>query len=106
MNSLQRYDVKTDPVTGLQNSATESVHYVSWRDLPLACPMPGTSLWNGHPRVYLSIHQDGRGRCPYCATVYILRDPKPDELAPHFTNLQIERLYRQALARSEHAAAG
>ncbi len=104
MSTLQPVDEKTDSVTGLQNSATESVHCVSWQDLPLACPMPGTSLWNGHPRIYLAIHQDGRGRCPYCATLYILRDPKPGETAPHFANLQTEQLYRQALARSAHIA--
>ena len=79
---------------------------VTRQDLPLHCPMPGTSLWNSHPRVYLPIEDSGesagatnqisgrgseasrasdtsRGprshpenevRCPYCGTVYVLKD--------------------------------
>jgi uncharacterized Zn-finger protein len=45
-------------------------------DLPLRCPLPGTSLWNSHPRVFLPIDdtKDGRMRCPYCSTEYILID--------------------------------
>jgi uncharacterized Zn-finger protein len=31
-------------------------------------------LWNGHPRVYLDIAQSGAAKCPYCGTVYKLRD--------------------------------
>jgi uncharacterized Zn-finger protein len=44
------------------------------KDLPLHCPMPGASLWNSHPKVYLPIEdaKDGRMICPYCSTQYIL----------------------------------
>ncbi|MBS0002102.1 zinc-finger domain-containing protein [Thioalkalivibrio sp.] len=44
--------------------------------LPLNCPTPQTALWASHPRVYLPIDEspDGRMRCPYCGTVYILED--------------------------------
>jgi uncharacterized Zn-finger protein len=32
-------------------------------------------LWNSHPRVYLSIVDDGgESQCPYCSAHYILRD--------------------------------
>lgn len=43
-------------------------------DLPLHCPLPGMSLWNSHPRVYIPIadSEDGRMICPYCSTLYIL----------------------------------
>lgn len=41
-------------------------------DLPLHCPMPGMSLWNSHPRVYLPIDKSGEERCPYCGAVYVL----------------------------------
>ena len=43
-------------------------------DLPLHCPLPGSSLWNSHPRVFLPIEDapDGRIRCHYCSTVYTL----------------------------------
>ncbi len=45
-------------------------------DLPLHCPMPGDSLWNSHPRVFLPIEDapDRRSICPYCSTEYILVD--------------------------------
>ena len=42
-------------------------------DLPLSCPMPGMSLWNSHPRVYLPIEDtDGEALCPYCGATYTL----------------------------------
>jgi len=47
---------------------------VTRADLPLSCPMPGMSLWNSHPRVYLPIEASGEERCPYCGAVYVLRD--------------------------------
>ena len=47
---------------------------VTHKDLPLHCPMPGTSLWDSHPRVYLPIEDSGEERCPYCGTVYVLKD--------------------------------
>lgn len=58
---------------------TESVqanarnHYeVGEADLPLACPMPGMSLWNSHPRVFLPIEKTGEAKCPYCGASYTL----------------------------------
>ena len=48
---------------------------VTRSDLPLHCPMPGMSLWNSHPQVYLPIEeQNGEARCPYCGAVYTLKD--------------------------------
>ena len=47
---------------------------VTRKDLPLSCPMPGMSLWNSHPRVYLPIEASGEERCPYCGAVYVLKD--------------------------------
>ena len=40
------------------------------------CPSPKADmkLWNGHPRVYLDIAQAGAAKCPYCGTVYKLRE--------------------------------
>ena len=46
---------------------------VARADLPLSCPMPGMSLWNSHPRVYLPIEASGQERCPYCGAVYVLK---------------------------------
>jgi uncharacterized Zn-finger protein len=36
--------------------------------------MPGMSLWNSHPRVYLPVEQGGEERCMYCGAVYVLKD--------------------------------
>jgi len=47
---------------------------VTRADLPLSCPMPGMSLWNSHPRVYLPIEDSGQERCPYCGAVYVLKE--------------------------------
>ena len=40
------------------------------------CPSPKADmkLWNSHPRVYLDIAQSGAAKCPYCGTVYKLKD--------------------------------
>jgi uncharacterized Zn-finger protein len=46
---------------------------VTAADLPLACPMPGMSLWNSHPRVFLPIEAGGEVRCPYCGALYVLK---------------------------------
>ena len=47
---------------------------VTRADLPLHCPMPGMSLWNSHPLVYLPIEATGQAKCPYCGADYILQD--------------------------------
>jgi uncharacterized Zn-finger protein len=38
------------------------------------CPNPGMPLWSSHPRVYLGLAETGSARCPYCSTVYQLKD--------------------------------
>ncbi|MDX1442563.1 MAG: zinc-finger domain-containing protein [Gammaproteobacteria bacterium] len=47
---------------------------VTRKDLPLHCPMPGMSLWNSHPKVYLPIEDKGKAKCPYCSADYVLVD--------------------------------
>ena len=47
---------------------------VSRDDLPLHCPMPGDTLWNSHPRVYIPLDQTDVYACPYCGTEYVLCD--------------------------------
>ena len=39
------------------------------------CPHPKADMarWNTHPRVFLKL-LDGEAKCPYCGTVYRLRD--------------------------------
>jgi uncharacterized Zn-finger protein len=51
----------------------ENRYQVTRADLPLSCPMPGMSLWNSHPKVYLPIaEQGGHAKCPYCGAEYDL----------------------------------
>ena len=61
-----------DPTDAITPNA-ENHYQVSAADLPLSCPMPGMSLWNSHPKVYLSIEQTGRAKCGYCGAEYELR---------------------------------
>ncbi len=54
----------------------ETRYDITRKDLPLHCPMPGMSLWDSHPRVYLPIEDSANGeyRCPYCGAMYVLVD--------------------------------
>lgn len=40
------------------------------------CPSPvaGMKLWNNHPRVFLDVAGTGAGKCPYCGTIYKLKE--------------------------------
>lgn len=51
-----------------------SQYQVTRKDLPLHCPMEGTSLWDSHPRVFLPIEETGQAKCPYCGANYTLKD--------------------------------
>lgn len=52
----------------------EHRYSVTHADLPLSCPMPGMTLWNSHPKVYLPVEATGTAQCPYCGAVYTLAD--------------------------------
>ncbi len=42
-------------------------------DLPVHCPVEGSSLWNSHPQVYIPVEENGgEARCPYCGTIFKL----------------------------------
>lgn len=49
---------------------------ISRSDLPLHCPTNLSALWCAHPKVFLAIEdsKDGKVRCPYCGTLYLLQD--------------------------------
>lgn len=68
MASTQANEAKEIPANA------QNRYEVTRADLPLSCPMPGMSLWNSHPRVYLPIEASGEERCPYCGAVYVLKD--------------------------------
>lgn len=57
---------------GLIEPNAENRYEVTRDDLPLSCPMPGMSLWNSHPKVYLPIETSGSAKCPYCGADYSL----------------------------------
>jgi len=40
------------------------------------CPSPlaDMEIWNSHPKVFLNVAHTGQGKCPYCGTVYQLKD--------------------------------
>ncbi|MFK5891947.1 MAG: zinc-finger domain-containing protein, partial [Pseudomonadota bacterium] len=46
---------------------------VTQDDVPVHCPMPGTSLWDSHPQVFIAFDQNGDGKCPYCGAEYHLK---------------------------------
>ena len=42
-------------------------------DLPVHCPVEGSSLWNSHPQVYIPVEENGgEAKCPYCGTMFKL----------------------------------
>ena len=69
-----RTNTTPNATTKIIEANAESRYEVTHADLPLACPMPGMSLWNSHPRVYLPIETTGEARCPYCGAMYVLKD--------------------------------
>ena len=40
------------------------------------CPSPlaNMTIWNSHPKVYLNVAHADQAKCPYCGTVYKLKD--------------------------------
>ena len=40
------------------------------------CPSPAADMkiWDSHPKVYLDVAHSGVAKCPYCGTVYKLKD--------------------------------
>jgi len=61
-------------VSAQQTPNARNFYEVTVEDLPLHCPLPGTTLWNSHPRVYLPIESKGEAKCNYCGAVYKLVD--------------------------------
>jgi len=66
LNTPQRAAVR------LVQANAQNQYDVSRAELPLSCPMPGMSLWNSHPKVYLAVEATGSAKCPYCGAVYTL----------------------------------
>jgi len=55
-------------------ACTKKKQTVRRADLPLSCPTDAMVLWNAHPKVYLPMGDDGEATCPYCGTLFVLKD--------------------------------
>jgi uncharacterized Zn-finger protein len=62
---------RTEPES---NPNAQPRYEVRRESLPVSCPLPGMSLWNSHPRVFLPIEETGHARCPYCGAEFVLVD--------------------------------
>ncbi|MCP4187420.1 MAG: zinc-finger domain-containing protein [Gammaproteobacteria bacterium] len=52
---------------------TKTAIEVKANELPIHCPLPGSSLWNSHPRVYIPVQENGgEAKCSYCGTIFKL----------------------------------
>ena len=60
------------------NTSKEAVVQVEAKDLQghgvVFCPNPKMPLWSNHPKVFIDVAIEGKGKCPYCGTVYALKD--------------------------------
>ena len=59
--------------TTLSTPNEKNSYDVTQTDVPVHCPMPGTSLWNSHPQIFIAFDQKGEGKCPYCGAEYHLK---------------------------------
>lgn len=57
----------------MENPETKTVD-VEEQDLPCFCPPAKENLFFMHPRVYLPLEEEGKARCPYCSTLYVLKN--------------------------------
>jgi uncharacterized Zn-finger protein len=59
---------------GLRTPNEQNRYEVTEADFPLHCPLPGTSLWSSHPRVYVPLDEQGHGKCIYCGAEFVKVD--------------------------------
>jgi uncharacterized Zn-finger protein len=66
-------------VLAKKRASTQKHYEVTYKNLPLSCPMPDMRLWDAHPKVYLPIEVTGYEVCPYCGSKYTLKDFDPKQ---------------------------
>lgn len=59
--------------TGLLQPNLKDHVDVAQDELPVHCPLPGSSLWDSHPQVFIAFDTKGHGKCPYCGCEYRLK---------------------------------
>lgn len=59
--------------TGVNPPNAKTRYEITRSDLPVHCPISGSSLWNSHPRVFIALNDKGHGKCPYCGAEYQLK---------------------------------
>jgi len=68
------------PIGSLKSKMTKAPIEILASDLNhqggVFCPSPlaGMHIWDGHPKVYLDVAKTGEAKCPYCGTVYKLKE--------------------------------
>jgi uncharacterized Zn-finger protein len=65
---------QTARTQGLRAPNDQNRYEVTASDLPIRCPLPGTSLWDSHPRVFVPLDEAGFGQCIYCGAEYVQTD--------------------------------
>lgn len=78
MDSLEYASLSVEDLVVERNQALKKEYTVTQADLPLSCPMPNTTLWNAHPRVFLPIEEKGEAVCPYCSAHFTLKKEGSD----------------------------
>lgn len=61
------------PANGERPANAVRRYEVSASELPIRCPVPGSTEWNSHPQVYLQPDASGKARCPYCSAEFVLK---------------------------------
>jgi len=59
--------------SGLRVPNEKNQYEVNADEVPVHCPLEGSSLWNSHPQVYIAFDDNGDGKCPYCGAEYRLK---------------------------------
>ena len=59
--------------TGLRLPNDKNQYEVTEDEMPVHCPIEGSSLWNSHPRVFIAFDAQGHGKCSYCGADYRLK---------------------------------
>lgn len=60
--------------SGLRTPNDQDRYEVTAADEPIYCPLPNTSLWSSHPRIYIALDDNGHGKCLYCGAEFVKVD--------------------------------